>query len=419
SAQVQTSLSNHNDRQTMRVVVPFIARKEFRGTNCLMCHMVKEGAVNGAASITLDLSEEFSAISRANYALWSAQIAIQVVLYLLIGWLIGKVTRTTHELQGVMQTMNMDGDLSKRVLVRSQDEIGKTAEAFNGLVDGIANIIRQVLDNAAKVSSSAAQLSSSSWQIEQGSHVQSEAAASTAAAVEQITVSINSVAENAADVRKLSELSLRQTQQGNQDVTSMISEIRRVQEAVNHIAGSVKEYVDSTRAITGMTQHVKDIADQTNLLALNVTIEAARAGEHGRGFAAVAVEVRKLAEKSAKAASEIDQVTNSLNQKSAIVETDVQTGLRSLQATQEQVERVYRVLIEAGDAVSQSSRGMNDIAASVSEQSRASIEIARNMEKIAQMSEGNHEAVRSNNREIVHLEQLAKELQDAVNRFRV
>ena len=419
SAQVQTSLSSQDDRQSLRVVVPFIARKEFRGTNCLMCHMVKEGTVSGAASITMDLSEEFSQISRANYALWAAQIAIQVILYLLIGWLIGKVTKATRELQEAMQTMNIDGDLSKRVVVRSEDEIGKTAQAFNGLVDGIASIIRQVLDNAAKVSSSATQLSASSSKIAQSSHVQSEAAASTAAAVEQITVSISSVAANAEDVRKLSENSLRQTQQGNQDATAMIGEIRRVQEAVNQIAVSVKEYVDNTRAITGMTQQVKDIADQTNLLALNVAIEAARAGEQGRSFAMVADEVRKLAEKSARSASEIDQVTNSLNQKSAIVETVVRTGLRSLQATQEQVERVYKVLTEAGEAVVHSSHGMSDIAASVSEQSLASTEIARNVEKIAQMSEENHEAVRSNTREIVHLEQLAKELQGAVSRFKV
>jgi len=418
TAQVQTSLLNQNDRQSLRVVVPFIARKEFRGTNCLMCHRVEEGAVNGAASITLDLSDEFAQIRTANYALWSAQIAIQVVLYLLIGWLIGKVTRTTRELQEVMQSMNQDGDLSKRVVVRSQDEIGMTAQAFNGLVEGIANIIRQVLDNAAKVAVSAAQLSASSSRIAQSSHVQSEAAASSAAAVEQITVSIGSVAANAEDVRKLSEKSLYQTQQGNHDVTAMIGEIRRVQDAVNRIAGTVKEYVESTRAITGMTQHVKDIAEQTNLLALNVAIEATRAGEQGRSFALVADEVRRLAEKSSKSAGEIDLVTSSLSQKSTEVETVVQAGLRSLQATQEQVDRVYNVLIDAGESVSQSSYGMSDIATSVGEQSAACSEIARNVDKIAQMSEENHEAVRANSREIIQLEQLAKELQAAVSRFR-
>jgi methyl-accepting chemotaxis protein len=248
--------------------------------------------------------------------------------------------------------------------------------------------------------------------------VQNEAAASTAAAVEEITVSINAVAANTEDVRKLSEQSLQQTRNGNQSVTEMISEIQSVQNAVNQIEGSVKEFVDSTRAIASMTQQVKDIADQTNLLALNAAIEAARAGEQGRGFAVVADEVRKLAEKSAQSASEIDQVTNSLNQKSSHVEATVQEGLRSLKATQEYVARVSVVLTEAGESVTKSSNGVNDIASSVSEQSLASTEIARNVEKIAQMSEENHAAVNSNSQDIVRLEKLARELQSAVGRFK-
>jgi len=329
------------------------------------------------------------------------------------------VNRSVNELRGVMVKMSADGDLNARAKVYGQDEIGQAATAFNGLIDGFAGIISQVLANAGAVSSTATQLSASSTQIAQGSQTQSEAAASTAAAVEEITVSINSVAANTEDVRKLSERSLQQTQQGNQSVTAMIGEISRVQEAVNQIAGSVKEFVDSTHAIAGMTRQVKEIADQTNLLALNAAIEAARAGEQGRGFAVVADEVRKLAEKSAKSASEIDQVTNSLNQKSTHVEATVQAGLHSLQATQEQIARVSTVLTEAGEAVTKSSHGVNDIAASVGEQSLASTEIARHVEQIAQMSEENHAAVESNTRDIVRLEQLARELQGAVSRFKV
>jgi methyl-accepting chemotaxis protein len=275
-----------------------------------------------------------------------------------------------------------------------------------------------VHNRADNVITTATQLAASSAQITRGSQAQSEAAASTAAAVEEITVSISAVASNTEEVRKLSEQSLVQTRNGNQNVTAMIGEIHSVQEAVNLIAGSVKEFVDSTRAIAGMTQQVKDIADQTNLLALNAAIEAARAGEQGRGFAVVADEVRKLAEKSAQSASEIDKVTNSLNQKSSHVEATVQDGLRSLQATQEHIERVSTVLTEAGDSVTKSSHGVSDIAASVNEQSLASSEIARNVEKIAQMSEENHAAVDSNSRDIVRLESLAKELQTAVGRFK-
>ena len=329
------------------------------------------------------------------------------------------INTSVGDLRGTMVRMSANGDLTARVKVHGKDEIGEAATAFNGLIEGFAGIIRQVNDSAGSVSSTAAQLSVSAAQIARGSQTQSEAAASTAAAVEEITVSINSVAANTEDVRKLSEKSLQQTQQGNKDVTAMIGEIGSVQEAVNQIAGSVKEFVDSTRAISGMTQQVKDIADQTNLLALNAAIEAARAGEQGRGFAVVADEVRKLAEKSAKSASEIDQVTNSLNQKSTQVEAVVQNGLRSLQATQEQVERVSTVLTAAGEAVMQSSHGVSDIASSVSEQSLASTEIARNVEKIAQMSEENHAAVDSNTHDIVRLEGMAKELKAAVGRFRV
>ncbi len=329
------------------------------------------------------------------------------------------INRSVTEMSSVMSNMASGGDLTVRAKVYGRDEVAQAAISFNRLIDSFANILRQVSANAATVSDSAVQLASSSLQISEGSQAQSEAAASTAAAVEEITVSISSVAANTEDVRKLSEKSLQQTQQGNRNVDEMIGEIRTVQESVNQIALSVKEFVDSTRAIAGMTQQVKDIAEQTNLLALNAAIEAARAGEQGRGFAVVADEVRKLAEKSAQSASEIDQVTNSLNQKSSHVEGTVQAGLRALLTTQEHIERVSKVLNEASDAVTQSSHGVSDIATSVSEQSIASTEIARNVEKIAQMSEENHAAVQSNSLEIRRLEQLSSELRGAVSKFRV
>ncbi|MDO8208087.1 MAG: methyl-accepting chemotaxis protein [Gallionella sp.] len=347
-------------------------------------------------------------------------ILIGAALAALLGFsIIRGIQRSVSELSGVMVKMADNGDLNVRARVFGRDEIAQAATAFNGLIEGFSAIIRQVSSSAGIVSSTAANLSSSSLQIAQGSQAQSEAAASTAAAVEEITVSINSVSTNTDDVRQLSEKSLQQTRLGNQNVTELIVEIERVQDAVKLIADSVKEFVESTRAIAGMTQQVKDIADQTNLLALNAAIEAARAGEQGRGFAVVADEVRKLAEKSAQSANEIDRVTNSLNQKSGDVEATVLQGLRSLQATQDHAGRVSVVLTEAGASVEQSSHGVNDISASVHEQSLASNEIARNVEMIAQMSEENHAAVESNTQAIVRMEQLARELQGAVSKFRV
>ena len=420
SAQVQTRLSNNKDwRQSLRVVVPFVAKKDFRNTNCMACHMVKEGAVNGAASITLDLSEEYAAISRANYVLWGVQIAIQVVLFLLISWLIDNVTKSTREMQNVMQSMDENVDLSQRVIVSSQDESGKAAKAFNGLLYRISNIIRQVLEDTAKVSIAAQQLFVSSSHIEQSIHRQGEVAVSTATEAEQMVENMKSLAENAEIVQKLAEENLQQTLKGSQDVIAMIDEIRRVHEVVNQISSTVRQYVDSTHTLGSITQHVKDVAEQSNLLALNVTIEAARAGEQGRSFVAVVEQVRNLAERSTKSANEVDQAVNSLNQKSNNVESVVQAGLSSLQMIQEQVESVYQELVDAGDVASNASRGVGDIAVMASEQSRAGMALSGNVEKIMKMSEESHEAVRSNIREIEHLEQLAKELQSAVSRFQV
>jgi methyl-accepting chemotaxis protein len=333
--------------------------------------------------------------------------------------IISGVGRSTGDMRDAMSRTAADGDLTRRVLIHGTDEVAQSALAYNSLLDSFRQVISHVNDSANKVIDTATQLSTASTQITQGSQAQSEAAASTAAAVEEMTVSITSVSENTNEVRRLSEQSLAKTRQGHQSTGEMIKDVGQVEATVNLIASSVNEFITSARTIASMTQQVKDIADQTNLLALNAAIEAARAGEQGRGFAVVADEVRKLAEKSAQSAGEIDRITQSLEQQSTSVEKSVQDGLRSLQSTQKHVDEVSSVLAEAGGAVEKSSAGVNDIASSVSEQSLASNEIARHVESIAQMAEENHAAISQSERGIVNLNELARDLQSSVSKFKV
>jgi len=369
-----------------------------------------------AGKLEEEASAEFNTMRMVTIGLILMGVAMGAVLSYSI---IAGVSRSTGDMRDAMARTATDGDLTRRVPVHGSDEVAQSAVAYNSLLDSFRQVIRQVHDSADKVTSTAVQLSTASSQITSGSQAQSEAAASTAAAVEEMTVSITSVSENTNEVRKLSVQSLEKTREGNRSTSEMIKDVSQIESTVNLIASSVSEFITSARTIASMTQQVKDIADQTNLLALNAAIEAARAGEQGRGFAVVADEVRKLAEKSAQSAGEIDRITQSLEQQSSSVEKSVQDGLRSLQSTQRHVDEVSVVLEEAGSAVEKSSAGVSDIASSVSEQSLASNEIARHVESIAQMAEENHAAIAQSEQGIVQLGELARDLQGAVSKFKV
>lgn len=303
--------------------------------------------------------------------------------------LIRNVTKTARDLRDVMARAVANGDLTLRApKTSSRDEIAEISKAFDQLMINVGASMYDVKHGSIEMQTAARMLAGSADEVTQSSQAQNESAASTAAAVEEVTVSIGMVADNAAEVG-------RQVEQ------------------------SVHEFIERAHTITGMTQQVKDIADQTNLLALNAAIEAARAGEQGRGFAVVADEVRKLAEKSAQSANEIDRITRELDTQSGQVETTIEQGVRSIQSTQKNVQQVSSLMLQAGDAVERATTGVGDIVHAVQEQKVATDMIANHVEGIAQMAEKNHVAVAGTRESIVMLEALSQQLRSSSERFKI
>jgi len=347
--------------------------------------------------------------------LMSCAVAVAFFAFLLLvnGNIVTPANRLVQDLDRLAK-----GDFTTHISRTTEDEIGKIAASAELIRTSLGGVIRKLNGLTAEVSDTASDLSATAHQVVNASIQQSESTTSTSAAIEQMSVSIASVAENADSVKQVAKESMARSAEGNESISALIGELSAVETSVEGISSSVAEFVKSAEAITQITRHVKDIAEQTNLLALNAAIEAARAGEQGRGFAVVADEVRKLAEKSAQSASQIDQITIALGEQSVAVGKTVQQGQQSLQSSQDMLENVAMALGEAGQSVNQTTREVENIAQAVNEQKAASDDIAHNVEKIAQMTEENMAAIQKSSVAADRLQQLSSSLREMVDNFK-
>jgi methyl-accepting chemotaxis protein len=420
SGQDYVETQSDSKGEYLRVVRAAKAQKNYLGKDCLGCHQVPEHTVLGVVSMKISLDQVNKAVAaqqiKSLLAAFLVSLPLLAFIYLFIR---NAVTVPLDKMvNGLREISSGEGDLTRRLDVRSKDEIGDAAMAFNDMMGKFGALVRHVNDAATQVSSAARELSGNAGQVAQSSTQQNDKSAQAAASVEKMVTSIASIAQSTENVHLQSRESLSRSDEGNQSLSRLIGEVGLVENTVKEIAESVTKFVKSTESITSMTREVKDIADQTNLLALNAAIEAARAGEQGRGFAVVADEVRKLAEKSSSSAGEIDAITQTLSQQADVVRQSITNGLEHIASSQQSMATVSDVLAAAATSVTEVGRGLDDIANATEEQRRVSSDVAQNIDAIASMARDNSRAIDQTASSAQRLESLADNLQSTVGRFR-
>jgi methyl-accepting chemotaxis protein len=313
-----------------------------------------------------------------------------------------------------------DGDLSAKDLdVKGKDEVGTLSTALNTMKHNLNDIIGNLRSSADHVASATTQLSATASQIVSGADMQSNQTNQVATAMEEMSATVVEVAKNSQGASEASNETQQIAVSGGDVVKRAVDGMMAVADTVKQSAETVEALGKSSDEIGAIISVINDIADQTNLLALNAAIEAARAGEQGRGFAVVADEVRKLAEKTTKATKEIADMIKT-------IQNDTKGAMTSMHEGTKQVEEGVQLASEAGESLQQIVSSVDrvtdmvrQIATAAEEQSATTEEISTNITSIATVTQENTDGVKQVSAASDDLAKIADELKDIVSRFKL
>ncbi|MBI5891821.1 MAG: methyl-accepting chemotaxis protein [Nitrosomonadales bacterium] len=360
----------------------------------------------------LDSSRNFSVVLGLVSFLMVTVVAIFVArgIFKLVG---GEPAYAAAALQRIAS-----GDLTQQVAVRPGDNASIVA-AMRDMQSQIHRLIGQSVASADSVVHESEGLRDDAAGLSKSAQDQSSAVSAIAAAVEQLTVSIGVMSENADKAGELTSLSEKQASDGMNVVSATTTTIGNVAERMTQASITMEELAQKVNSVSGIVQTIRDIADQTNLLALNAAIEAARAGEQGRGFAVVADEVRKLAELTTKSTQKISQIVEGISQTTDAAVSAMQQvkelaldGATRTADVHKAVKLMDQSALDVGKAVSY-------IVNALREQTAASNDIAQRIESIAQGIEQTHAASSESSRRSDVLVNLSHALKESVRHFKV
>ncbi|MCH8836766.1 MAG: hypothetical protein IIA60_03065, partial [Candidatus Marinimicrobia bacterium] len=374
-------------------IIAFLNAGEFRKAEALEGSLVTEGEELGheleqflanvehrTDSLALVIESEEKSATTAVFVL----SGIAIILALGISLFISKgITDPINASINMLRDIDEgEGDLTKRLNIQAQDEIGTMGGLFDSFIAKVQELIKQIGVSSGQVGSASTQISTASEQMASGAEEQQAQLSEVATTTEQMSAMILEASKNADETRESAQKTGKTAESGREIVSQTVTGFEKVAQTVERAAGQIESLSKRSEEIGNVIQVIDDIADQTNLLALNANIEAARAGDAGRGFAVVADEVRKLAERTVSATAEISSMIET-------IQGDIQAAVVSMADIQEQskaglelVGQSDQSLQEIASAITGVVTAVEQIATSTNEQSSGAEEISKNIEGV-------------------------------------
>jgi methyl-accepting chemotaxis protein len=363
--------------------------------------------------------EIFSLASYARDIMMGATFVLTILLLGILTFYLNRIVIAPLRDLVISSRRIADGDLAASAVSTRQDEVGKVVNAMHDMAGKLSSVIGDVRSVADQISVASESLSTTADEISIATDKQAQSTAASAAALEEVTVSINEVSTLAKATEESSERTSALTEQSVRSIRTAVHEIESMAVAVQASSVQVGDLMTRTEEVGGIANVIRDIADQTNLLALNAAIEAARAGEAGRGFAVVADEVRKLAERTTKATHDISSEIKQIQDETRQTVADMGAVTPKIQDGLSRVNEVSAMLDSITREAAESRRRAVEVADATQEQAVAANEIAQSVEQVAQMTEETSTTIRSNADNAQQLQKMAVQLREKVAYFRV